>query len=296
MPYSDQRTRQLGFYAQDQAELTSRLTATIGARYDSAASENFGAGQDDHKLSPRAGLTYRIVDGLAAYGNYSRSFLPQSGTLADGANAKPETGQNYEGGIKGDLCDGRLYFTAALYQLTRQNVTNGDPSNPAFVTVSGEQRSRGFELDTAMRPLSGWELTFAYSLIAAKVTDDVQPANIGQRLLNVPRHSFNAWSRYTLQSGPLRGLGVGAGGSYYTHQAGCSPGAGCELPAGYGSSFDLPAYGLLNTALYYERGALRAQINANNLLDETYYSGSYNALYVQPGTPRSLLGTVRYRF
>ena len=64
----------------------------------------------------------------------------------------------------------------------------------------------------------------------------------------------------------------------------------------YGDSFDLPSYFLLNAALYYERGPLHAQLNASNLLDRSYYSGSYDALYVSPGTPRSLLGTLSYRW
>ena len=302
-----QDTRQLGFYVQDQVELSSRLTLTLGAREDRAGTESAGAGQNPHKLTPRAGLTYEFVDGLAAYVNYSQSFLPQSGLLQGNVPVLPETGRNLETGLKGDLYGGRLRFTAAAYQLKRQNVVSSIPIDPDHVTQSGEQRSRGVELDSALRLLPGWDLSLAYSYIDAKVLHDFNSEAIGRPLRGVPRNSASLWSRYSIQQGALRGAGFGLGGNWYTHQAGCDPTtlvkpdpaantASCELPASYGESFDLPAYFLLNAALYYERGPLRAQLNASNLLDRRYYAGSYDGLYVSPGTPRNVLGTISYRW
>jgi iron complex outermembrane receptor protein len=300
-PLSRTNTRQLGFYVQDQVELTSRLAVTLGGREDRAGNETDGNGQNPHKFTPRAGLTYEFVDGLAAYANFSQSFLPQSGSLVGNVPAQPETGRNLETGLKGDLYGGRLRFTAAAYQLRRENVATGIPSDPLHVTQSGAQRSRGFELDAALRPLRGWDITAAYSYIDSAVLTAENADAIGRQLRGVPRNSASLWSRYTLPEGAWRGLGFGLGGNYYTHQAGCDPtalGPACELPASYpaNASFDLPSYFLLNAALYYERGPLRAQLNASNLLDRTYYSGSYDALYVQPGNPRTLLGTVSYRW
>ncbi len=304
-PLSRTNTRQLGVYVQDQVELTSRLTLTAGGRLDRAGSETDGAGQNPHKFTPRAGLTYEFVDGLAAYLNFSQSFLPQSGSLASGAPALPETGRNLETGLKGELYGGRLRFTAAAYRLRRENVASGIITDPSHVTQSGGQRSRGFELDAALRPLRGWDLLLAYAYTDSAVLSAENADSIGRPLRGVPRNSASLWSRYTLPDGALRGFGFGIGGNYYTHQAGCDPtalGAACELPTDsqgnslYGQSFDLPSYFLLNAALYYERGPLRAQLKANNLLDRTYYAGSYDALYVQPGAPRTLLGTVSYRW
>ena len=304
-PLDVQNTRQLGFYVQDQVELSKRLTLTLGAREDRAGTESTGVGQGSHKLTPRAGLTYEVIDGLAAYLNYSNSFLPQAASLSNGAPAQPETGRNLEAGVKGDLYGGRLRYTAAAYQLRRQNVVSSNPATPDIVTQSGEQRSRGLELDSALRLLPGWDLTLAYSYIDAKVMHDLNSEAIGRPLRGVPRNSASLWSRYSIQQGTLRGLGFGLGGNWYTHQAGCDPttlvnpasgNASCELPVAYGESFDLPSYFLLNAALYYQRGPLRVQLNADNLLDRRYYSGSYDGLYVSPGTPRNLLGTVSYHW
>ena len=304
-PVTHTSTRQIGYYVQDQVELTRRVTLTLGAREDRAGNEVTGVGQNPHKFTPRGGLTYEFIDGVAAYFNYSESFLPQSGSLPGDVPAKPETGRSLETGLKGDLYGGRLRFTAAAYQLKRQNVATGIPDDPQHVTQSGAQRSRGFELDAAVRPVRGWDLSLAYSYTDSAVLSDESSDAIGRPLRGVPRNNANIWSRYTLQDGFLRGLGAGVGGSWYTRQAGCDPtllGAACELPTDsqgnslYGQSFDLPSYFLLDTALYYERGPLRAQLKVNNLLDRDYYTGSYDALYVSPGTPRTLLGTLSYHW
>jgi iron complex outermembrane receptor protein len=37
-------------------------------------------------------------------------------------------------------------------------------------------------------------------------------------LRDAPEHSFSAWTKYTLQDGPLKGLGFGLSGRYYTDQ------------------------------------------------------------------------------
>ncbi len=51
------------------------------------------------------------------------------------------------------------------------------------------------------------------------------------------------------------------------------------------NTFKLPAYGVLDAGLYYDRGRFHAQLNVNNVTDERYASGSFNDLYVQVGDP-----------
>ena len=85
----------------------------------------------------------------------------------------------------------------------------------------------------------------------------------------------------------MRGFGVGLGGRYYSAQV------GDETHTQY---FELPPYALVDAALYYAHGRFSAQVNVSNLLDRTYYSGAYNALYVLPGTPRTLRASVGWNF
>ena len=75
------------------------------------------------------------------------------------------------------------------------------------------------------------------------------------------------------------------GGSYYSNQA-------ADLP----NSFDLPAYALLNANISYAIDRMRVQLNARNLLDRRYFTGSYNDLYVLPGHPRTFQLTVGWAY
>lgn len=275
----------VGVYLQDHLKFWEKFTLTLGGRFDWSSS-----GDDSvDAFTPRAGVTYEFVPGLAAYASYSQSFEPQWFSRdSNGDVVNPERGENFEIGLKAELLEGRLRGQLSLYHLTRQDVATANPStpDPFDSIVSGEQRSRGVEVEGAYQILPGLALSAAYAYIDAEITED-NSLPVGARLAGVPEHSFSSWLSYTLQDGPLRGLGFGAGGRYYTEQSGDST---------YANSFELPAYGLLDAAVYYRRGAFSAQVNVSNLLDERYFAGAYNDLYVLPGEPITVRGTVGWSF
>ena len=100
-----------------------------------------------------------------------------------------------------------------------------------------------------------------------------------------PANSFSAWVKYTIQEGPLQGLGLGLGGVYYSSQSG-------DLE----NTFELPAYGVMDPAIYYQRGRYRAQVNFNNVLNSRYFLGSFDEVYVLPGAPFNVLGSLTVEF
>jgi iron complex outermembrane receptor protein len=84
----------VGVYVQEHARW-QKFTLTLGGRFDWSSSGNDSA----HAFSPRAGLTYEFVNGLAAYASYSRSFEPQWGFVAaSGDTVAPAIGENFEVG------------------------------------------------------------------------------------------------------------------------------------------------------------------------------------------------------
>jgi iron complex outermembrane recepter protein len=103
----------------------------------------------------------------------------------------------------------------------------------------------------------------------------------------VPLHTFNAWTKYSLQRGSLRGLGFGLGVSHTSTQDGDRT---------YTAPFLLPGYTLWRAAVYYDRGPFRAQLNVTNLFDEEYFVGAYDPLYVGIGAPRILRLTLGWKF
>lgn len=278
--------RALGFYVQDQVKISSEVTVTLGGRFDRAKTSSDSATthveSEDDKFSPKAGITWEFQPGFAAYATYSESFRPQPGKrTASNGNVEPETGVNYEVGLKADSEDGTLGGTLALFDITRQNVASST-DDPRYYAVSGEQRSRGIEVDARWSPAPGLDLTAAYTYTHIRVTEG---DNDGATPRNVPAHMYSAWAHYRLQDGPLEGFGFGAGVSHYTKQQGDD-----------GNTFTLPAYTLVDATLSYEAGPYRAQLNVSNLFDEEYYVGSYSDLYVLPGPPTEARLTLGYTF
>ena len=140
------------------------------------------------------------------------------------------------------------------------------------------------EAEATLHPLSGWNLTTAYSHIVAIVTSDTS-LPYGTPTLNAPRNIFSVWSTYEIPRGAVRGLGFGVGGRRYTDQSG-------DLA----NSFQLPGYGVVDASVTYRRGPSTWQMNLNNLGNTRYWAGSYSDLYVKPGIPREIRGTVSWNF
>ncbi|MFT4254573.1 MAG: TonB-dependent siderophore receptor [Caulobacter sp.] len=276
------RSSQIGYYLHDHVSLGERLTLTLGGRWDTAKAD----GQEDSKFSPHAGAAFTLRPGAALYANYSKSFTPTSAwqTRYDGSLLPPETGENIEGGLKVDLVSGVLSGMISVYQLTRQNVATDDPDHPNFYIVTGEQRSRGVEVEGAWHPSAAVQVRAAYAHTDAKITkDNTYP--VGTPLANFPEDSLNLWGRYTVQSGPLARLGISLGMLY----------AG-DRHFYESAVYTLPAYTVWNAGLSYDFGEWNGQLTIDNLTDERFFPDSCCLDRVTPGAPRNWRLAVQRRF
>lgn len=283
---SDETNHSTGVYLHDHVRVGPGVAVTLGGRYDVTKLN----GVRFEEFTPRAGATWEFRRGYSLYASYSESFNAQYGSVyvdEDTVRAvDPEAGENIEVGLKTAAVDGRLTATLSLYELTRSNVATGDPLHPGFNLVTGEQRSRGFEFDGRFKPVPGADLSVAYAYTHAVITDD-NTYPVGARRPGVPLHTINMWAKYMVQQGVLQGFGVGLGGRYYSKQVGDET---------FAEPFILPAYGLVDAALYYEGERWRAQLNVENVLDREYYEGAYNRLYVLPGEPLTARLSVGLKF
>jgi iron complex outermembrane receptor protein len=84
-----------------------------------------------------------------------------------------------------------------------------------------------------------------------------------------------------------RELDLSAGGTYVGPRAAALEGGNLRL-SGYVKVKASAAYPLT------ER--LTARIEVDNLLDQTYAQSSYSALWIYPGAPRSVLGSLTMQF
>jgi iron complex outermembrane receptor protein len=288
-PYQDTDTQQtqVGLYAQDQIKYEN-WALTFGGRQDWAKSETLDklsdstSEQSDSAFTGRIGLVYLSDIGLAPYLSYSTSFYPTLGTGTDGEAFKPETGEQYEVGVKYQPEGWNSFVTVAAFDLTRENVVR-DFGSYQFQT--GKIRSRGIEVEGVASLDSGWDIKLAYAYIDMEILDDSE-RNGGNMPYGVPHHRLSLWGDYTFRSGKLEGFGVGAGVRY--------------IGSSYGddaNSFEVPSATLVDAAIHYDWKNMKFQLSASNLFDKQYVSSCFDRNFgCFYGEGRKITGSMRYRW
>ncbi len=287
----DYEVRNWGFYIQDQISLSDKWKALAGLRYDRAKSftdDLFAAEQtrtDDDALTWRAGLVYQPTTAVSLYGSYTRSFRPQQGQLVDRSPLDPETGEQFEGGVKLDVVPDRLSLTGAAFQITKQNVATDDPTDSDFSILTGEQRVRGVELDLTGDILPGWSVIANASYLHTRITRDTV-FTVGNRLTGVPELSGRLWTSYSVRGGTLKGLSL-AGGIRVVG----------KRQVDLANSFTIEGYESFDASVRYAIDEhWEVSVNAENLADRFYIEGVQSESNLYPGTPRRVVGTIRTRF
>ncbi len=300
---TDQRQviQQLGVYAQDQIRW-DRLILTLSGRHDwvDATTDNrlrsTTLSQDDSAWSGRAGLLYVFDNGFAPYVTWSTSFLPVLGTDSAGDPFVPSTAQQVEAGLRYQPPGLPLMLSVAAFDITQTNVATYASATLRY--QNGEVRSRGVELEARGEVLPGWNVTAAYTYLNAEVTR-ANNAEQGNRPIGVPAHTASLWSDYTIQDGPLAGLGFGAGVRWIGSTI------GGYMPNAYVATaqrIDVPSYTLFDAMVRYDLGQLsptlagmEARVNGTNLGDKTYASCLVNN-FCNYGAGRTVIASLRYRW
>ncbi len=289
-------TDRLGIYLQDQISIFDNLKLLAGLRYDTAEQKTVNipgtstlSGEQTRNydaLTPRVGIVYQPIEEVSLYASYSQSFNPNTETTISGDPLEPEKGEGYEVGIKAQLLD-RLFATLAYFDITKQNVAVTDPNFRLASIATGEQQSRGVELDVTGEVLPGWNIIAAYAYIDAEVTADTNTDIVGNRLFNVPKHSASLWTTYEIQTGNLQGLGFGVGFNYVGEREG-------DLD----NSFQVDSYFLTNAAIFYRRNNWRFALNFKNLFDVNYIESAENSRSSGnlPGDPFTVIGSISVEF
>jgi iron complex outermembrane receptor protein len=300
-PTFDQASEQsqVGVYLQDEVKL-DRFTMTLTGRHDQWQADtvnNLPPGGTTHQdfgaWTGRAGLSYLFDNGLAPYVSYSTSFQPLVGLQrANGTGEvfKPTTGEGKEIGVKFQPPGTKALFTLAAFDIKQQNVLTADPGNPFLSVQTGEVTVKGFEMDMKASLSNEIDIVGGYTHLEPVVTSS-NTGNVGKDVVNVPREYASLWAFYTFRSGPVGGLGLGAGVRYIG-----------ESFADPMNTLAIPSYGLMDAAIsydfsYYRRDlkGLKLQVNATNLFDKYYVSTCFTGLaYCGLGAPRRVLATLKY--
>ena len=285
----DSNLKSTSLYLKDNWHLDDRWILVLGGRYqsfdqysDQGLGNNYVVNLDkrDHAAVPLAGLVFQATDDLSLYGNYSRSFVPNTTVDDRGNTFDPEEGRSFEVGARYDLTPG-LNLNVALYDIEKKNVVTTTSVNGVSVSqAAGKVGSRGLELDLTGRLAERWDVVATYAYDHTEVLDD--PVNEGKRLPLAPKHSGSLYlTHHLLVPSNLGDWHAGGGARYVGEQAG-DP----------GNSFYLSSYTVADAFLRWDLPVTgyqtRLQLNVDNLFDKHYYPYSANnPLQVAVGEPRT---------
>jgi len=295
-----QGQRYTGLYFQDELGFfENRVRLTLGGRYTSA-SQYYGDDTDEAKhFTPRVGVSFSLDKNMSIYALYDQAFIPQSasGTIENGGELKPITGNNTEFGIKKDWFNGRWNTTVSVYRILKNNELTAGPSstptNPTSI-VLGQKKAQGFEFDMRGNVTQDFSIIANYAYTDSKVnkvTPGVSGITLGQVVPGFSKHVINGWANYKLPVKALKAAGISAGFTGLLERATDNWGD---------SDLRLPNYYKVDGGIFWEGTKMRITANAFNIFDKYLYSGSYYAwlssYYWQTEAPRNYRLSVSYSF
>ncbi|MBH3406825.1 TonB-dependent siderophore receptor [Pseudomonas glycinae] len=297
--------RQKGLYGTWRVKPVDDLTLVLGSRvswYDfSYKSKNRAAFSDEYvtadpsksnetgEVTPYAGIVYDLSREWAVYASYTDVFQPQTVRDANGSMLKPIIGSNYEIGLKGELMDGRVNTSLALFRYDQKNRAVDDISGGMECdgwycsTAAGKVRSQGLDAEISGAVTDNLQLFAGYTYNTTKYLDD--PDMEGRTFSTwTPKHMLRVWGNYQF-TGDLNRLSTGLGFTTQNHTL------------GYEGSYEVAGYTVWNGRVAYQlTPEISLAVNANNLFDKKYVNAAYNQLSGNNnfGDPRNVMFSVKY--
>ncbi|MCY0386103.1 TonB-dependent siderophore receptor [Robbsia sp. Bb-Pol-6] len=280
--------RDLGFYLRDQIALGPKWRILAGLRYDRADTDSLDQLGGAYSTVPASAVTgsaavmYELWTGVRPYVSYASSFYPNAGTDIDGQPFKAEKGRQWEAGVKFGQDTSASTVTLAVFDLRRKNVLETNPVDDDYSIAVGEERSRGVELGFTSDLTRQLSVTGGYAYTNAVILDDggQSPSTNGERLDNVPRHSFTLYTRYRFP------------GSWHRWEVN---GGIRGQNSAYAYGYMIPGYAVSNLGVAYHANRWHAALRVGNVFNRHYYTGGLKAA-VALGDDRSVMLTAGFQY
>ncbi len=268
----------------------------------------------DNAFSPKAGLIIQPTKDITLFGSYSNSFTPNtSGTTVEGKNIKPSIIDQYEAGVKTDLWRGILSTNVTLYIIKNNNLVQTAPfeadgttpnNNTNLKVLGGETKSKGIEVDVTARPFEGFKINAGYSYNDMRfINTPVALYNniAGDRVARTPTTTANLSFFYTVPTGKLKGLSIGAIGNYIGDRIAGWNNRYIEDTANPGTliiqdrEVPVDGYATVDASIGYTWKKFSILCKLSNITNELNYTVHEN-YSANPIAPRQVMTSIKYKF
>lgn len=272
-----------GVYVQQEFTFDERFIASFGLRHDwmdldqTNRLSGVTSEGDSSETTHRAALTWKITPEVSAYVSYAESVAPASLTV------EPQRGKQSELGVKFRPAGSRALLSAAVYDLTKTNITVTNPSTGLDDTI-GKVRVKGIELEARAELFDGFSVIAGWTRLDSEIVENGTGGNEGNRVPFVPKEQTSLWATYKLAGqgaiGDMTfGLGARFAGSYYYANDNVLKNAGF-------TTFDA-------SYSYQLRDDTEISLNVSNLFDKKALAyGGYGADWFNPG--REITAALRH--
>jgi len=322
-----------GAYLQEELAFGERVSAIVGVRYDNItysyddfATPSLNDRKSFERITPKAGVTYRLSPVQSFYANLGGGVEVPAGNEVDPVptfgtdtvrllnpllepirSTTIEVGTKHILALGGDEHAGSLTYDVAFYWLEVKNDLIPFDDGGFYLTAGRTQRM-GAEIGAALRLENGISVegsatlsnnTYREYLIDSVHFNTALAGHVAdlkdKKMSGVPQFFYAAGVRYappSLGSLYLR-MGMQGAGEYFADDR---------------NQYAVPAYTLLNLSMGLERYAipgssayLRAFVGVNNLADQRYAASVWinpqlneNGLpvFLEPGLPRNVVGSL----
>jgi outer membrane receptor for ferric coprogen and ferric-rhodotorulic acid len=292
----DGEQRQYGVFGKVRMRVADRLSVIAGGRlswYDMAFNGGALRIEQNNEPTPFFATVFDLTPSWSAYASLARIFDPQSDLRTfSGDPLPPKFGTNVEVGLKGELMDGRLNTSFALFDLNETNRAQQDPLHtPAgsyYISV-GKVRSKGadFELNGQVTP--NWTVYGGYTYNTTEYLRDEllqgEPFDT-----TTPKHMGKLWTTYRLPGAAGR---WSLGGGFTTQSR--------RYNVEYWNNdvtVSQPSFTVASAQVGWKiSDTLQVAATVDNLFDEVYYeSVGYSDSNNRYGAPRRFELTLRARY
>ncbi|MDP1776837.1 MAG: TonB-dependent receptor, partial [Moraxellaceae bacterium] len=291
----DWQVKTISTYIMDTVDLTDRWTVFAGLRHDrlnysleTRDNNQVTTGDFDYSetlIDGHLGVTYKINDQGMVYLSYASASDVNGGESDVGTNAgyggyipvgaDPEKSELWELGTKWNMLDQRLLLTAAVFNIKKSDVMEGQGYTATGTANSGANRVRGVELGLVGQITDRLTAQAGLAVMDAEVTKGVprgtapnQYPITGKTLSNFAEKSAVVQLKYALTND----LSIGSAAKYESERYAGQPDTAPSMNVDREYTQPIPSYVVYDLFANYRLNKnLDFRLNVGNISNKDYY-------------------------